>query len=204
MTKIKICGLSRLEDIEAVNKALPDYIGFVFAPSPRRVTPLQAKELIIRLDSRIAAVGVFVNAPVQVVADLFRDGFIDLVQLHGDEDAAYIQELKMRCGCTVIRAVRVQNPRQVEEAQALPCDYLLLDTYQKEMPGGTGEMFDWSLIPPLSKPFFLAGGISLQNIEGAAKLAPYCLDISSGAETDGMKDPEKIKQLVETVRRKQL
>ncbi|NCB31574.1 MAG: phosphoribosylanthranilate isomerase, partial [Clostridia bacterium] len=195
MTKIKICGLTRPQDIEAVNEALPDYIGFVFAPSPRRVTPLQAKELIIRLDSRIPAVGVFANAPVEVVAALFKDGFFDLAQLHGDEDAAYIEDLKMRCGCAVIRAVRVQNPQQILEAQALPCDYLLLDTYQKGVPGGTGERFDWSLIPPLSKPYFLAGGINLQNIEEAASLSPYCLDISSGAETEGLKDPEKIKQL---------
>ncbi|SHI21470.1 phosphoribosylanthranilate isomerase [Sporobacter termitidis DSM 10068] len=200
MTKIKICGLTRPQDIDAVNEARPDYIGFVFAESRRKVTPEQAAGLKRRLDGRIRAVGVFVNAGPDEIARVVRDGTIDLVQLHGDEDAAYIEDLKRRVGIPVIKAVRVQSPGQVLAAQALPCDYLLLDTYQKDAYGGTGKTFDHGLIPPLQKPFFLAGGLNAGNIKEAAALGPWCLDVSGGAETDGVKDAAKIIEIVRIVK----
>jgi phosphoribosylanthranilate isomerase len=203
MTKIKICGLSRPQDIDAVNEALPDYIGFVFAASPRRVSHLKAKELRGKLDSRIHAVGVFVNAPQEEIFKLLDEGVIDVVQLHGDEDEAYIKTLKSQTNCPVIKSVRMQSPQQAIDAENLPCDFLLLDTFQKEVVGGTGKQFEWSLIPSLSKPFFLAGGLNAYNLAEAIHFNPYCLDISSGAETNGMKDPDKIKQLVQMVRRQQ-
>lgn len=202
MSKIKICGLSRAEDILAANEYLPDYIGFVFSKSRRRVTAEQARLLKAGLDPKIKAAGVFVNEPVSFIAKLVEKGVIDLVQLHGDEDGAYIRLLKREVSRPVIKAVRVQSGEQINRAQRLPCDYLLLDAYSKNAYGGTGDKFRWDIIPQdLSKPFFLAGGINESNIARAVKEArPYCIDVSSGAETGGFKDKEKIKQIINIVR----
>lgn len=202
MSKIKICGLRRMEDISFVNEYRPDYIGFVFSESRRQVTPEQAQALKEALHPKIQAVGVFVNKPVPFIVQLVKQHIIDLVQLHGDEDADYLSALKKAAGCPVIKAVRVQSREQVTQAQKLPCDYLLLDAFSKSSYGGTGSSFDWSIIPKeLSKPFFLAGGLSCENIAQAAGLVrPYCLDVSSGAETNGVKDRSKIKKIIETVR----
>lgn len=196
MTKLKICGLTRRQDIDIVNGALPDYIGFVFAESRRRVTPLQAAGLKARLDPRVKAVGVFVNADIDGIAALVRDGVIDLVQLHGGEDAAYITELRSEIACPVIKAVRVQSAAQVLHAETLPCDYLLLDAFRRDAYGGTGTAFDYALIPTLTKPYFLAGGLNAGNVKKALEMQPYCLDISSGVETDGVKDERKIREIM--------
>lgn len=200
MSKIKICGLSRREDIDAVNEALPDYIGFVFAASPRQVSAAQAAQLKQALDSRIKAVGVFVDADIEPVVALVLEGVIGLVQLHGNEDAIYIRKLKEAVSVPIIKAVRVQSARQILGAQELDCDYLLLDTWQKGKQGGSGVAFDWPLIPKLDKPYFLAGGLNAENISEAARYGPYCLDVSSGAETEGKKDRNKIIELVRLIR----
>lgn len=200
MIKIKICGLTRPQDIDIVNETMPDYIGFVFAESRRRVTHTQATAMKKRLSGSVKAVGVFVNADTDEIAELCNRGVIDLVQLHGDEDSDYILSLKKKIKCPIIKAVRVQNPQQITRAQALPCDYLLLDTYQKEQYGGTGAAFDYTLIPKMHKPFFLAGGLNGDNIEKAADVSPYCLDISSGVETDGVKDAGKIREIIRIIR----
>lgn len=202
MSKIKICGLHRTEDILAVNEYLPDYIGFVFSQSRRQVTAEQAFRFKEKLNPKIKAVGVFVNEPAASIAKLFKEGVIDLIQLHGDEDEEYIRLLKQELSCPVIKAVRVQSGEQIIQAQRLPCDYLLLDAYSKNAYGGTGDKFRWDIIPQnLSKPFFLAGGINESNIARAVKEArPYCIDVSSGAETGGVKDKEKIKQIINLVR----
>jgi phosphoribosylanthranilate isomerase len=201
MTQIKICGLTRKEDIEAVNRWLPDYIGFVFANSRRRVTPEQARLLKDGLDYRIKAVGVFTNEPVESIAALCEKGVIDIVQLHGDENEEFIRQLKQKTACPVMKAVRVQSTEQILEAQKLPCDLLLLDTYQKGKYGGSGKKFDHSLIPALQKPFFLAGGLDCANIAQAVlECHPFALDVSSGAETDGVKDEDKIRQITQTIR----
>lgn len=201
MSKIKICGLFRPEDIDSVNETLPDYIGFVFAPSRRQVSAAQAAAFKKRLDARISAVGVFVDAVISDIAALCEDGVIDAVQLHGSEDAAYIARLREVTDAPFIKAVRVQSAAQIREAQVPSCDYLLLDTYAKGSMGGSGESFDWALIPPIQKPYFLAGGIDEANMEKALSLRPYCVDISSGAETNGKKDREKIAALVRMARR---
>lgn len=200
MTKIKICGLSRPSDVEAVNEAIPDYAGFVFNESKRKVTPAQAAAMKKRLDSRIRTVGVFVNAQADLIARLCGEGVIDLIQLHGDEDASYIASLKKNLLNPVIKTVRVRSPGMVADADGLPCDFLLLDSYRKDVRGGSGEPFDWSMIPKLRKPFFLAGGLKAENICDASTLCPYCLDVSSGAETDGVKDKDKIKKIITIVR----
>lgn len=200
MPKIKICGLTRPQDIDIVNETQPNYIGFVFAESRRRVTTEQAAAMKERLDARIKAVGVFVNAVQEDIIGLCRAGIIDLIQLHGDEDEVYISSLKEHVQNPVIKAVRVENSEQVLRAQSLPCDYLLLDTYDKNAAGGTGIRFDHALIPTLVKPFFLAGGLHAGNIREAAAHHPFCIDVSSGAETDGVKDDGKIKEIVRLVR----
>ena len=200
MTKVKICGLSRIEDIGAVNLALPDYIGFVFAESRRKVDFVQAGRLKDLLDKRILTVGVFVNADIKDIFDHCKSGIIDLIQLHGDEDENYINELKILVPDPIIKAVRVKSRKDILEAEELPADYLLLDTYQKDLYGGSGAIFDWSLIPQIDKPYFLAGGLNEGNLNDALKHKPYCLDISSGVETNGFKDKSKIIEVVKMIR----
>ena len=200
MTKIKICGLFRPEDADYVNEVLPDYIGFVFAESRRKVTIARAEEMKKRLDGRIQTVGVFVNAAMDAAAALAQNGVIDLIQLHGSEDAAYIEQLRLRTGIPIVKAVRVQSTAQVLAAQEFCCAYLLLDAYHPAKQGGSGQRFDWTLLPALEKPYFLAGGINMENIRDALKHKPYAIDVSSGAETDGVKDRQKIIKLVNIVR----
>ncbi|MCD8309470.1 MAG: phosphoribosylanthranilate isomerase [Clostridia bacterium] len=199
MTKIKICGLSRSQDISFVNEALPDYVGFVFAPSRRRITPQQAKNLKKTLSGSITAVGVFKNSPVQDILNIVNSGIIDIVQLHGEEDFAFVKELKA-CGCTVIKAICMQQngiEQKLAEWDNSEADFLLLDNGA----GGTGKSFDYSLIGKRGKPFFLAGGLTPQNIVKAAKqVHPYAVDLSSGVETCGVKDRTKIINSVRSIR----
>jgi phosphoribosylanthranilate isomerase len=198
MSKVKICGLSRPEDIEAVNSMLPDYIGFVFAESRRQIDEKKAARLKGKLDSRIEAVGVFVNEDMNRVAELFTKGVIDIVQLHGDEDDEYIKQLKGDCGCTVIKSVAIGD-----SIPAFPksSDYLLFDTLSDQR-GGTGKTFDWQILKGFdSIPYFLAGGLNASNVQDAVRgLSPYCIDVSGGVETCGVKDPEKIKEFIRLVR----
>ena len=200
MTRVKICGLSRKEDIEAVNEALPDYIGFVFAASKRRVNMKTAAMLKETLDPRIKAVGVFVNEDIRVISEIVQNGLIDLIQLHGDENDLYIEQLKKICSCSVIKAIGIGDilPRSLPNQT----DYLLFDTLS-EQRGGIGRAFDWHVLKDdCNMPYFLAGGLSIENISPAIQLlSPYCVDVSSGVETGGLKDAEKINEFVQTVRR---
>ena len=203
MTKIKICGLTQKKDIESVNRWLPDFVGFVFCRGSRRqVTATQASFLKTELDSRIKAIGVFVNEPVDSIVKLYSSQVIDGVQLHGHESEDYIVELKKRIDCPIIKAVRVQSMEQILQAEKLSCDLLLLDTYQTGQYGGSGKTFDYAIIPILKKRFFLAGGLKNSNIAQAIQTCrPYGVDISSGVETDGRKGNDKIKQIIETIRK---
>ncbi|NLX78173.1 MAG: phosphoribosylanthranilate isomerase [Clostridiaceae bacterium] len=201
MVKIKICGLTSEQDIESVNKALPDYIGFVFAKSRRQVDENRAKELKKRLSPHIKAVGVFVNEEPERIINLCRNKIIDLVQLHGVEDEDYIRHLRCHIPNKIIRAVRVKEPADIEKAADFSCDYLLLDAFDEKEYGGTGKTFDWSMISAVNRPFFLAGGINSGNAVRAIKhCRPYCIDVSSGVETGGCKDRDKIKEIVAIVR----
>ena len=201
MAKIKICGLTQPCDIDYANALMPDYIGFVFAPSKRQITPEAAIFLKNGLRREIQAVGVFVNAEMETIAALCRKSVIDIVQLHGDEDAAYLQELRQAVSNPVIRAIRVQAQSHVQNALATDADYILFDTYKKGVPGGTGEAFNWDLVAGFPRPFFLAGGLNEENLEQAIRACnPFCVDISSGAETDGKKDRDKMQRLIETTR----
>jgi phosphoribosylanthranilate isomerase len=194
--KIKICGLRRAADVAACNAALPDYIGFVFAQQSKRyVTPQEALQLRKQLAPGILPVGVFVNAEIDFIERLYDNGVIKLAQLHGQEDARYIRQLQAVCAVPIIQVLQVTG--KLPEAPST-ADFLLLDS-----GAGSGEPFDWSLATPAAtqqKPWFLAGGISLANLDAALALQPYAIDVSSGAETGGWKDAEKISALVERVR----
>lgn len=203
MAKIKICGLRRVEDILYVNEYLPDYVGFVFAESKRKVSAEYAAELRKLLNPSIIPVGVFVNENVQTVASLVNNGTIDMVQLHGDESEEYIKELRNRLEkpTKIVKAVRVLSKEQVKRYEEYEADYLLLDTFSKDTYGGTGKCFDWGLIEQVKKPFFLAGGINSENVTEAIKrVKPFAVDVSSAVEIDGYKDREKIRQIILKVR----
>ncbi len=211
-TRIKICGMRRIEDIEAANACRPDYIGFILSPGFRRsVTPEEAEQLARRLAPGILKVGVFVNESVERVAS--AAGFLDLIQLHGSEDNAYIRDLRGRLMTNdprgrmtkpVIQAFRIRCADDLKRAMESEADYLLLDNGT-----GTGEAFDWSLISEAetqqsgaaARPWILAGGLGPDNVaEAVRRFRPFAVDLSSGAETDGWKDPEKMARCVQAVR----
>ncbi|MGN0405446.1 MAG: phosphoribosylanthranilate isomerase [Bariatricus sp.] len=202
MVKVKVCGLRREEDIAMANAFRPDFVGFVFADSRRKVDEETAKMLRMKLREDISAVGVFVNEKRENIYSLCKQGIIQMVQLHGDEDEAYIKELKNYLPeIPVIKAVRVRSKEQILEAEKSGCDYLLLDTYVKEMYGGSGKAFDKSIIPELEKPYFLAGGLNASNVmDNIRACHPYAVDVSSAVETDGWKDAGKIKDFLERIR----
>ncbi|MCM1120023.1 MAG: phosphoribosylanthranilate isomerase [bacterium] len=195
--KIKICGLTRPEDIACVNRLLPDYIGFVFWRESRRfVSEEQAAGLKAALSLQIKAVGVFVDAPVEEIADLLRKGVIDMAQLHGEESEEDVRRIRELTGKPVIRAVKVSCRRDVEEGQRSAADYLLFDSGM-----GGGRTFDWSLLGEVKRPYFLAGGLGEDNLEQVlAQVRPYGVDLSSSLETDGYKDPQKMGRVMEMIR----
>jgi len=198
-TKIKICGLFRQEDARAVNAAMPDYAGFVFhAKSRRNVSPEPANALRAALHPDIRTVGVFVNAPVEQVAQLYKNGVISVSQLHGTEDHAYIQSLRKACPYLEIwQAFRVRAADDLHAAAQSPADLVLLDG-----GAGGGRTFDWPLARAFPRPFVLAGGLTPETIPGAIRqLRPFAVDLSSGVETDGVKDFDKIQAAVRAARR---
>lgn len=199
MTKIKICGLSRLCDIDYVNTTMPDYIGFVFAPhSKRYVSPSQASQLKARLSPCIKAAGVFVGEEAENILDIAGRGIIDIIQLHGSEDDHYISKLKAVSDVPIIKAFSIKSKKDIQTAVLSSADYILLDNGA----GGTGDVFDWSLISEISRPYFLAGGLTPNNVEQAVAINhPFAVDASSGVETDGVKDFNKIKAFIDTVRK---
>lgn len=200
-TKIKICGLKCPEDIAYVNEAKPDYCGFIieFPKSSRNVTGDQVRILIAELDKNIIPVGVFVNAAPERVEELLLDGTIRIAQLHGQEDDDYIRRIQKNTGSQVIKAFSVKTAQDIELALKSPADYILLD----QGGGGTGQTFDWSLIPEIKRSFFLAGGLGPDNLEQAVDMIrPYAVDLSSSVETDGVKDRSKILEAVNLVHKK--
>ena len=195
-TRIKICGMRRKEDIEAAGACRPDYVGFILSPGFRRSVTLQEAELLADLLAPgILKVGVFVNETIESVIE--AAGFLDQIQLHGAEDNAYIKELRTQTAKPVIQAFRIRSADDLKRAMESEADYLLLDNGT-----GTGEAFDWSLIREMDRPWILAGGLGPDNVaEAVRRFRPYAVDLSSGAETDGWKDPVKMAQCVEAVRR---
>lgn len=201
--KVKICGLRRSQDVEYVNELLPDFAGFVFAKSKRQVTAAQAAQLKAQLAPSIKAVGVFVNAELDFIAQLAAAGTIDSIQLHGDEDADYCRRLKQLVSLPVIRAVRVKDAAAVAAADAYPCDYLLFDTYTPGQYGGTGQRFDATLLDAcgVTRPYFIAGGLDAECVADVIKnTKAFAVDVSGGVETDGFKDKNKIAAFIAQVR----
>ena len=215
--KVKMCGISKVETIPAVVEAKPDYMGLVFAPSKRQVTVDQAKTLVEALhkqytkrynngteqsnNDEIKTVGVFVNETLDNLVTIAKGINLDVVQLHGDEDEAFIQSLKGRTNVEVWKAVQIRSAADAEAWIDSRADMLLFDAYHKDERGGTGEVFDWSCLDEFERPFMLAGGIDSTNVARAIRtVRPYGIDISSGIETEGVKDDEKIKAFTNIVR----
>lgn len=198
MTKIKLCGLTRPEDIAAANALQPEYIGFVFAAkSKRAVSREMAAELKAQLFPGIQAVGVFVNEAPETVAGLLNAGIIDIAQLHGQEDAAYIARLRGLTARPLWQAFRMTDAASLAKAEKSPADLVLLDSGA----GGTGTTFDWTLLEKFDRPYFLAGGLGPDNAADAVRqLHPYAVDVSSGIETAGKKDSAKMAAFVAAVR----
>lgn len=197
-TKCKLCGLTRPADIAAANALMPEYIGFVFAPKSRRyLPPAQAAELKRQLAPGITAVGVFVNEVPETVADLLNQGIIDAAQLHGREGKDYIQHLRTLTDKPIIQAFKVATPQDIKRAEQSTADFILLDS-----GAGSGTTFDWALLQPIRRPYFLAGGLDPQNVTQAIQaLHPYAVDVSSGIESNGRKDAEKMAAFVAAVRK---
>lgn len=221
--KIKMCGISKIETIPAVIEANPDYMGLVFAPSKRQVTVDQAKTLVEELHKQYAnrynrdaeqysnqtlihqefikTVGIFVNETLDNLVTIATEVNLDAVQLHGDEDEAFIQSLKERTNVEVWKAVQIRSAADAEAWIDSSADMLLFDAYHKDERGGTGEVFDWSSLDEFERPFMLAGGIDGTNVARAIRtVRPYGIDISSGIETEGVKDDKKIKAFTNIVR----
>ena len=198
MTRIKFCGLSRACDIDVANELKPEYVGFVFArKSSRYLAPEQAAELKKLLSPDIRAVGVFVDENPQTVAGLLNDGTIDMAQLHGVESGEYIKKLRQLTDKPLSRAFRIQSAADIADAGNSSADYILLDS-----GAGTGSVFDWELVRNIRRPYFLAGGLSPDNVENAVNmLYPFAVDVSSGIETDGVKDKLKMAAFVAAVRK---
>ena len=215
--KVKMCGISKVETIPAVVEAKPDYMGLVFAPSKRQVTVDQAKILVEELhrgyakkygsdtehdkNDTIKTVGVFVNETVDNLVTIANEANLDAVQLHGDEDEAFIQSLKERTNVEVWKAIQIRTAADTEKWIDSSADMLLFDAYHKDERGGTGEVFDWSSLDAFERPFMLAGGIDSTNVARAIRtVRPYGIDISSGIETNGVKDDEKITAFTKIVK----
>ena len=201
MTKIKLCGMKRVVDIQCVNTLKPEFIGFIFWPKSKRcVTPEEAAELKSILNPDIAAVGVFVDESPETAAKLLNDGIIDAAQLHGAEDEEYIRTLRSLTDKPLIKAFRVQGPEDLKRAAECSTDSILLDAGK-----GDGVTFDWELLNHISRPYFLAGGLDPENVRGAVdRFHPYAVDVSSGIETNGLKDADKMAAFVNAVRKESL
>ncbi|WP_026881625.1 phosphoribosylanthranilate isomerase [Clostridium akagii] len=206
MVKIKICGLKRHEDIQYVNELLPDYIGFVFAKSKRQVDLAKAKILGSQLDKGIKKVGVFVNEDVKQVKKIAKEAYLDVLQFHGDEDESYLAQFNdftiWKCKSIDISLKNIDE-HVMDEINIYPIEGIVLDSSRKGASGGLGQSFNWNLLQRLNieKKLILAGGLSSENVCEAIEIAnPYAVDISSGVETDGVKDFNKIKKFIEKVR----
>lgn len=195
MTKIKLCGLSRVEDILTANELLPDFVGFIFyEKSKRYISPNDAAALKNILDKKISAVGVFVNEKISTVAEIAK--FLDLIQLHGNEDENYISTLRNFTDKKIIQAFKIKTAEDLQRAKNSRADFILLDS-----GAGTGEIFNWQLLKNFEREYFLAGGLTVENVSDAVKLLkPFAVDVSSGIETGGLKDSVKMKEFVQIVR----
>lgn len=201
MTRIKICGLKREEDIDYANMLKPDFVGFVFAKSKRQISLEQGKILREKLLKEIPTVGVFVNEKVDFITELVKENIISIVQLHGDEGDDYIEKLREKVGeVTIVKAIRMKEDTKPKDIKTKG-NYILYDAYSSQAYGGTGETFNWKNLLKENRKYFLAGGIHKGNVLQAIEmLHPYAVDVSSAVETDGKKDFQKMKEFIEIIR----
>lgn len=203
--KLKFCGIRRPQDIQLINMHTPDYIGFILAEGYRRtVSPETVRELCGKLEADVKKVGVFVNQTVEEVVSASEKSGIDILQLHGDETAEYIDELRKFTDLEIWKAVRVKSVDDIIRADSLNADKILIDSFVKGVYGGTGKTADWNIVRQAEKliktPYFLAGGLNAGNLPEALEiLNPYGIDISGGIETDGIKSEEKMKRISEII-----
>lgn len=197
MSKVKICGLMRQEDVKAVNRCLPDYVGFILASGRRRtITPELALSLRQSLRPEILPVAVFVDETEDTILSAVESGIASVIQLHGKERPELIRSLQKKTHLPVIQAFSVSSAADVKRAERCPADHLLFDCGI----GGTGKTFNWAFLKGIKRSYFLAGGIGLSNLDEALRLSPDVIDVSSGAETNGIKDPAKIQEIVRRIR----
>lgn len=202
MVKVKICGIKRIEDVKIVNVFMPDYVGFVFAKSKRSVSIEEAQELISKLDPNIKRVGVFVNESYETVLSTAKSLNLDVLQFHGNEDNDYIKRFKKY---EIWKAISIGSEEDIKKANLYNADVLLMDTLDGDTKGGTGKSFNWSMLEKsrdtILRPVFVAGGLNDENVEKCIdRLHPFGVDISSGVESNGVKDKLKIKNFIMKVR----
>lgn len=199
MARIKLCGIQSDADLDIINEAAPDYIGFVFAKSKRQVTISLAKRLIAK--TKIPCVGVFVNEELATVAEIVKETACDIIQLHGDEDASYLQELKKRTGCEIWKALRIQSVDDCEVMHTMQADRYLIDSFTPDQYGGSGKRIHMDIIKQIDvSELIIAGGIASEHVAELLALHPYGIDVSSSIETDGRKDKEKVHILMDKLR----
>lgn len=196
---VKFCGIRRPEDVEMVNRYLPDMAGFVLVPQRKRYVPAEKVRLLReKLDPSVLAVGVFVDEEISVVRNLLSSGIIDVAQLHGNESEEYIRSLQKSTGKKIIKAFGIRDGDDIRKVESSPADLVLLDT----PGGGTGNVFDWDLIKKVRRPYLLAGGLHSGNVgEAIEKLHPYGVDVSSGIETEAIKDETKMCAFMAQIRK---
>lgn len=202
--KLKFCGIRRKQDAEYVNITLPDYVGFVFAPSRRYISPEDAAELSEIIRPEIKKAGVFVNESQENIMNTVHTAKLDIIQLHGDENEEFINSLRKITDCEIWKAVRVRDSGDIQKADMMQADKLMLDSFSVSQYGGTGKTADWNIIKntTIKTPFFIAGGLNEQNILSAvSELSPFGLDISGGIETEGTKDLNKMKKITDLLER---
>ena len=199
MTKIKMCGMCSERDIEYSNTILPEYVGYIFVKRSRRyITPDMAAVFTGILDKKIIPVGVFINEDIDLISKLVKNGTIMQIQLHGTETEKYIADLREYVNVPIIKAYKIRSAKDVQSTRTSTADMLLFDSGE-----GSGELFDHSVLTSFNRPYFLAGGLSPNNIGGIlTKLSPYAVDVSSGIETDGKKDLKKMRAFADAIRRK--
>ena len=208
MAKVKICGVTNLEDAMLVTNIGADFVGFNFYPeSPRKISEKLCKEIVQKLPPFIVPAGVFVDEEIEALKKTAKKCSLKMIQLHGSESPEYCKQVAAETGIPVMKAFRIENEGTIEAIKPYleAVNYLLLDAYVPGEPGGTGEVFNWDLavkVKELNKPFFLAGGLTPENVsEAIAKVQPFGVDVASGVERlPRRKDYDKVNKFVRRAR----
>lgn len=205
---VKFCGMRRVKDIEYANECRPDYVGFILSEGFKRSVDFGTfYELNTYLDKDIKRTGVFVNEPIENILHCAYNESLDVIQLHGGEDEKYIGKLRKHFSGEIWKAVRAKSPEDIEREQKKSCDKLLIDSFSENAYGGTGKRINTEIVKnaEITKPFFIAGGITAENVSEIVRdVRPYGIDLSSGIETDGFKDFSKMKNIMRILKEENL